>query len=134
MSRENVEAVRRSLDGWNRGDLDAWLEPSHPDVEWSSAITRRIEGTDAVYRGHAEVRRFWDEWHALWSLKIEASEIRDLGDTVLVLGRIQTHAGASGVDLEGPIAYVFQFEDGLARRVHAYLDPQDALEAVGLSE
>jgi hypothetical protein len=30
MSRENVEAVRRNMDAWNRGDIDAWVEASHP--------------------------------------------------------------------------------------------------------
>jgi hypothetical protein len=30
MSIENVDAVRRCLDGWNRGDVDAWLESAHP--------------------------------------------------------------------------------------------------------
>jgi ketosteroid isomerase-like protein len=65
---------------------------------------------------------------------IDISEARDLGDTVVVLGRIRTHGEASGIDLEGPVAYVFEFDGGLARKVRAYLDPQQALEAVGLRD
>ena len=70
MSRENVETVASLFEAWNRGDREGWLAPSHPDVEWSSAVVRQVEGTETVYRGRAEVERFWDEWHAVWSLEL----------------------------------------------------------------
>jgi ketosteroid isomerase-like protein len=132
MSKENVEKVRRSLDGWNRNDVDAWLQFAHPEAEWISEVARQVEGSETVYRGTAAMRRFWDEWHSVWEVAIQVSEIRDLGDTVLVLARLRTRGEASGINLERPIAYVFEFEGGLARKVRAYLDPQQALEAVGL--
>jgi ketosteroid isomerase-like protein len=134
MSRDNVDAARRSFDGWNRGDVDAWLESAHPDVEFFSEIARRIEGAETVVRGMAEMRRFRDEWHLVWDMRIDVSEVRDLGETVLVLARLRAHGEASGIDLEGPVAYVFEFDGGLVRTVRAYLDPQQALEAVGLPE
>jgi len=62
------------------------------------------------------------------------SEVRDLGNTVLVLGSIRTRGEASGVDLERPVAYVFEFDGGLVRKVRAYLDPQKALDALGLRD
>jgi ketosteroid isomerase-like protein len=133
MSQENVDAVRRALDGWNRGDVVAWLEPCHPEVEWFSAIQGRVEG-ETVYRGSAELRRFWDEWHSVWDLTIEVSEIRDLGDTVLALGRIRTRGKTSGIEVESPVGYVFEFDAGLVRKIRAYLDRAEALEAVGLRE
>ncbi len=132
MSRENVDAVRRCLDGWNRGDVDAWLETAHPEVEFVSEIATGMEGDEAVLRGVAELHQYWNDWHSIWNLKIEPREMRDLGETVLVLGRLRARGEASGVSLEQPVAYVFEFDGGLARRVRAYLDPQVALEAVGL--
>jgi ketosteroid isomerase-like protein len=132
MSQENVEKVRASLDAWNRGDVDAWLGPAHPEIEWVSQIVQSIEGSATVYRGHAEMRRFWDEWQTLWDVAIEVTETFDLGDTVLALANVRAHGEASGIDLERPIAYVFEFEDGLARRARAYFDQQEALSAVGL--
>jgi ketosteroid isomerase-like protein len=134
MSQENVEAVRRCLEGWNRNDLDAWLRDAHPEVEWFSAVSRAVEGAETVRRGLPEMRRFWDEWHSVWDLTVEIVETRDLGDTVIALGRMHTRGDASGVDLDSPVAYVFEFEAGLCRRVRAYLDHAEALEAVGLSE
>jgi ketosteroid isomerase-like protein len=48
MSQENVDVTRRSLEAWNRGDLDAWLETGHPEIEWISGIASEVEGTEAV--------------------------------------------------------------------------------------
>jgi ketosteroid isomerase-like protein len=134
MSQENVEAARRFFDGWNRGDFDAWVQDAHPDTEFSSAIMKLTEGRDRAYQGRGEMRTFWDEWHSLWNLHIEVAEIRDLGDTVLVLGRVQTRGRASGIELDSPVAYVCEFDEGLVRKVRAYLNRTEALKAVGLEE
>jgi ketosteroid isomerase-like protein len=118
MSRENVEIVKASIDGWNRGDFDAWMDSSHshPEIEWSSEVTMRMEGSEAVFRGWDGLRKYWDEWHSL------------------VIAQTRTQVEVSGIDIEGAVAYVFEFEGSLARRVRSYLDPRRALEAVGLSE
>jgi ketosteroid isomerase-like protein len=132
MSQEHVEKVRGSLDAWNRGDVDAWLESAHPQIEWVSEVARRVEGSETVYRGPAEMRRFWDEWHSVWDVTIEVTEILDLGDTVVALAHFRARGEASGISMERPIAYVFEFDEGLARKARAYFNPQEALEAVGL--
>jgi ketosteroid isomerase-like protein len=134
MSQENVDAVRTCLDGWNRGDVEAWLRDAHPEIEWYSAVSRAVEGADTRRRGLAEMRAFWDEWHSVWDLHIDIAETRDLGDTVLALGSMRTRGEASGIDLESPVGYVFEFEGRLARKVSAYRDHAEALEAVGLRE
>ncbi len=134
MSRENVEVVQRLVEAWNRGDRGGWLAGAHPEIEWSSAILRQVEGRDAITRGRAAMEAFWDEWHALWNLTVDASEVRDLGDTVLLLAEMRTEGKASGAAVERSIGYVFEFEDGLIRRANAYLSPVEALEAVGLRE
>ena len=131
MSQENVQMVSDSMDAWNRGDVDGWLLAAHPEVELLSEVARRLEGPDKVYRGHAGLRQYWVEWHAVWSLTIEVSDFRDLGDTVLALGHIRTRGEASGVGLNQEVAYVYEFEDGLARRVRSYFDIEEALEDVG---
>jgi ketosteroid isomerase-like protein len=134
MSQENVEVVRRAVAGWNRGDVDAWMEAAHPEVEWSSGVQRLVEGTQTVWRGRDEVRRFWDEWHALWDLSIQISEFRNIGDTIVALGQMQIRGKASGIDLDQSVAYVVEFDSGLIRKMSAYLDEVEALQAVGLSE
>ena len=34
MSEENVEAFKRGIDAFNRGDIDAFLEGLDAEVEW----------------------------------------------------------------------------------------------------
>ena len=134
MSEENVEAVRRSIDGWNRGDVDAFGQDAHPDIEFFSAIMRQAEGDERAFHGSREMREYWEEWHSLWDLHVEVSEIRDLGDTVLAFGGMRVRGKGSGVEVESPVAYVFEFDEGLFRKVRAYLDLGNALKAVGLEE
>ena len=132
MSEERVEQVRRALAAWNRGDVDAWLEGAHPEVEWISEIGRRLEGSDRAYRGLAGLREYWDDWHATWDVHIDLTDTIDAGETVIAIANVTTRGEASGIDLEQPVAYVFEFEDGLARRVRSYFDPQQALDAAGV--
>ena len=134
MSQENVEIVRRSMEGWNRGDFDAWGASAHQEIEFSSAIMRQAEGDERAFRGSREMRQYWEEWHSLWDLHVEVSEIRDLGDTVVAVGGMKVRGKGSGVEVESPVAYVFEFDEGLFRKVRAYLDPGEALKAVGLEE
>ena len=134
MSQENVEIVEGWARAWNRGDRDGWLAPTHSGVEWSSAIQRQVEGAEGIYKGQAEVGRFWDEWRALWNVHIDVSEVRDLGDSVLAFAEFRAKGKGSGAEVEQSIGYLFEFEDGLIRRAIAYLTPEEALEAAGLRE
>ena len=36
MLRENVEAVRRGLDAYQRDDFDSWLATIDPAIEWQA--------------------------------------------------------------------------------------------------
>jgi ketosteroid isomerase-like protein len=134
VSRENVERIRRNLDAWNRGDLDGWLETAGPEIEWISEMATRFEGGERVFRGADGLREYWDEWHSLWDVTIDVVEIRDLGQSILVIAQVRTRGVASGVNLEGDVAYVYDFDGDVATRCRSYLDLQAALEAVGLSQ
>jgi ketosteroid isomerase-like protein len=134
MSQENVEAVRRCLDAWNRGDFDAFVQDWHPESEFFSAFMVQAEGDVRPFRGPQAMRRYWDEWHSLWDLSVEVSETRDLEDTVVVVAGLKVRGKGSGVEIESALAYVFEFDNDLFRKVHTYLNLTDALEAVGLEE
>ena len=135
MSQENVEIVRSCIEEWNRGDFDWWFRRCHPDAEFHSSLTRRSEGGEGAWRGTAEVRRFVDALQGVWEeLSFEVSETRNVGDSVVALGTVKARGRASGVALESPIAYVFEFDGGLVQKTAAYLDHEEALKAVGLEE
>ena len=88
-----------------------------------------------MYRGHDGVREMFRAFYdALDEIHAEYSEIRDLGDRVVGIGRIRTRGTASGAATESPFACISDFQNGKSVRVRTYRDPQDALEAAGLRE
>lgn len=138
MSRENVETMRHAIEVWNEGDFDAYLSVvhavAHPDVEWYAVIAQLVEGQETVYRGISGMRRFWEEWHDVFDFRFDESDIRDLGEKVLVLSHVSVRGRTSEVGLHTPLALVATFDDGLLIRSESYLDHAEALEAVGLRE
>jgi len=134
VSQENVEAFKRAVAAYNRRDIDAFVEEFDPEVEWHSLVQVMFGGEESVYRGHRGLRegvRDMDE--ALAELQVEYSEIRDLGERIVVLGRVHGRGRASGAEFESPLNWVVEIRGGRATRMRDYLDPEDALKA-GLRE
>jgi ketosteroid isomerase-like protein len=73
-------------------------------------------------------RLMWEEIHT-----VEA-EFRDLGDCVLMLGRLQVRVRSSGAMLDSPSGVIFDFRDGKISRMRAYLAHGEARRAAGLAE
>jgi ketosteroid isomerase-like protein len=135
MSQENVEAFRRGLEAGNRGDVETLLEVLDPEVAWHSALHALLVGEATAFRGHDGVREMLGDLNeAFGEIQIEISEIRDLGDRLVAIGRTRARGEASGADVETPIGFVTDFKDGTAISIRGYLDPKEALEAAGLSE
>jgi len=132
MSQENMDYVRSSLEGWNRGDIDAWLGSPHPDIEFRTSGL--YPGIDSIYRGVAGLRRFWNTFREPWeSLQIRIDQAREVGDEVVVLGTFEGHA-RDGMSVKREVGWIFRFVDGLCVQVEGYATWKKALEAAGLSE
>ncbi len=133
MSPENVEIVRDGVEAWNRHDADLWLSYAAPDVEWMPAGPAAVERS--VYRGRDEVgaafNAVWQTWDVF---EFEESEVRDLGDSVLWLGRVKMRGSASQVELDQEFAIHTLVRDGKVVMVRAFLAWPEALDAAGLSE
>jgi ketosteroid isomerase-like protein len=135
MSQENVEAFKRGLEAGNRGDVETLLEELDPEVEWHSALHALLGGEQTVFRGHDGVREMLRDLNeAFGEIRIEMSEIRDLGDRLVAIGHTRTRGRESGAETETPLAFVTEIRNGKTISIQAYLDPRQALEAVGLSE
>ena len=135
MSRENVETFKRAADAYNRRDVEALLKELDPEVEWRSAILMPLGREARVHRGHEGVREgLRDVYQALAEFHVEYSEIRDLSDRIVGIGRVRMRDRQSGVETESPLVSVTDVKNGKGIRVWNYLDPKEALEAAGLSE
>jgi ketosteroid isomerase-like protein len=135
MSQENVEAIRRATDAYNRGDIDAVLEELDPKIEWHPLLQVLLGGEATVYRGHEGVRELYRDFdEAFTELQAEQSEFRDLGEQVVATGHFRGRGRESGASTETAIVWLVEFRHDKAVRIREYLDPAEALEAAGLEE
>jgi ketosteroid isomerase-like protein len=133
MSAENVEIAKLLLDAYNRRDLDAFDDLCTPDYEWFPALVRGFEG--GSYRGREGAEAYYRDIRETWEeLRVVAEEFRDLGDRVLVLGRMEGRGIGSGVPVDAPLASVYDFCGHKLSRCRVYLDHAEALRVAGLSE
>jgi ketosteroid isomerase-like protein len=136
MSEENVEAVRRGVQAWNADDLDAFLAELDPEVEWHPSIEPALEGGETTYRGHDGARKAWDDYRrGAWErLTMRIQEIRDLGESVLVLGQADLTARTTGLEFSEEVGSLMTFRGGKVITSRDFLSHAEALEAAGLRE
>ena len=129
MSQENVELVQSWFERWNRGDRDFSTDELHPDFQIVSRLqSEPFEGREGLHRWMQEIDEQFREW------ELAGDEWRETGDRVVVLGRVRLRGKESGVAVDQPHGWVFEFKDGKVFRFRHFARPQEALEAAGLSE
>jgi hypothetical protein len=57
-----------------------------------------------------------------------------VGNLAVLVGRIHYRGRGSGVETESAVGWVLKFSHGRVARFRAFREPEQALEAVGLSE
>jgi ketosteroid isomerase-like protein len=132
MSRENVEIVRRGVDSFNRRDIAAILTDFDQDAEWVE--DQRYPGAQ-TFRGPSGVERSITKWWEAWGeIVMELDETIDLGDRVVLSGRVQARGHNSDVAVEAPFGGVYEFRAGKVVRVQVLGSRDEAIEAAGRSE
>jgi ketosteroid isomerase-like protein len=132
MSQGNVEIVRRGVDSFNRCDITAVLSDFDHDAEWVEDQrypgARTFRGPSGVERS---IRKWWDAWG---EITMDLDETIDLGDRVVLAGRVCARGHDTDVAVEAPFGGVYEFRAGKVVRVQTLGSRDEALEAVGLSE
>jgi len=126
---ENVEVVRRMIDAFNRGDLDAVLDGSSDDFEFDFSHSRGP--LSGVYRGTDDARDFLTAFFEPWAaLDVELEELIELGgDRVLTVSEIRTRGQGSGVEVNATGAMIWTIRDGEVAAAKMYQTKAEALEA-----
>jgi ketosteroid isomerase-like protein len=130
MSQENVEIVRGVFERWSQGDFQAGtdlfdshvvlvLRPGFPDA----GAYVGAEGVADYMRG------FLEPWTRL---TMEAEELLDAGDSVLVTVRQRGVGGGSGVSTELHYFQLWTFRGGRLIRLESIRERSEALDAAGL--
>jgi ketosteroid isomerase-like protein len=136
MSQENVENLRAVLEAW---DVQAWkrgeVDVSLLDPEVTYEDTTLPDHIGETYRGHEGVIRATERWIEPYEdMTIELEGIVGAGDRLVSIHRVRGTARYTGIEGEGPLAYVWTFRAGKVIHFQSYREPDEALEAAGLSE
>jgi ketosteroid isomerase-like protein len=98
VSQENVEVVKRAFDAFDRRDVDGLVDLTTAHVEWLPGMPGIVAGDS--FRGREGVEQYFEGLAETWvEYRASVEELRDLGDRVLALGRLE---GSLGQSCPGP--------------------------------
>jgi ketosteroid isomerase-like protein len=129
MASQRVNWVKRQVEIWNSGDVDAFMERVPPDFEFTPDPSFPDAGT---YRG-AEVEAWIREWARTWqNNNLEVLGIEERGRTVLLESRWHLAATKTGGEIpvsDFNVVLWFDRGDELPTRMAAFFDRERAIEA-----
>jgi ketosteroid isomerase-like protein len=133
ISEQNVEVARQFLDAVTRRDLARLIALSDPEVEWRSFFALGEEG--GAYRGHAAFSQYISDLSDAWEIVRPEPDVGvEVGEVVVLIGRVHYRGKASGVETESAAGWMFKFRDGKVLRCRAFREPEQTLQTLGLSE
>jgi ketosteroid isomerase-like protein len=128
MSSKNVELVQTMLGAYLSGDQDGLRAIIAPAAEIYGAPGLINSGTYIGYDGFQEWIREWEE--AWDEVTYDLQEMIEIGDSIVVVpAHIVGRGAGSGVETDSLFGWLFEFRDDRAVRFHAYVNPDEALEA-----
>jgi uncharacterized protein len=131
VSQENVDVVRRVLEGWAQGDFSVGADLLAPDFEWRQFPEAVEPGTRRGAEVGQSLRRMFEVYE---NVTVEAEEFIDAGDRVVVLGRRRVTAKGSGLKLDMEVGMVWTLQDGKLVRNELFTSRAEALAAAGLND
>ena len=129
--RSKGEIIRSTFDRWSRGVRDVRTEDVDPDAEVVSQLADRVyRGYDGIRQWTADVLDSFDEWD------MRLDQIRELGgERALAIGSVHVRGRGSGVDVNAPCAWLFDFRGGRMARMEIFINRvDDAIEAAELRD
>ena len=138
MSQENVEAVSEWVTAIIAGNSDRLIELADPQVDYLPYLAA-LSGAAGAYRGHDGLRQYVRDLSEAWSeYAVEIHHLEDLGDHVLMEGRLRGKGRSSGLEVDSVMAWLHTFRpgggEGRYLRLRYFTSRSKALEAAGLSE
>lgn len=112
------------------GDFVAYVvEHFEPDCEYDP-----VEETGTVH-GRADLVNWHERWFEAWGeFWADVDEVIEAGDRVLTALTVHGRGGASGMQIDQGFFHVFDVRNHRILRIREFVEREEALEAVGLSE
>jgi len=138
MSQENVEIVRRALDGflsagYDMRKADDFFEVADPGIEFDIS---RTNPEAQVYRGRDGIIEALEQWVGTWdAYEAKALELMDMApDRVVTVIRERGRLKGSDAWVEHTRGAVWTIKDQRITRYEEHQDRAKALEAAGVRE
>ncbi len=127
-----VELAREGYAAFNRGDIGWIVDHVSPDIVWEEA--KEVPGS-AARAGVEHVERYLRSLHRQWDeIRFEPERIDRVGDYVLARARVIARGRASGVEVDAPVAHLFEIHGGRCHRVRTFFDRAEAEAAAAGQE
>ena len=129
-SQQNLDLITRGYEAFATGDREAVLSLLQPDVV-VEVHTDRPDIGRTTYHGHEGfLANFAEIEDVFEDLVIEAGQIIEDGDRLMVATRVRGRGKGSGVAIEARIFHVWTLRDGLAARLEVFSDERQARAAL----
>jgi len=124
--------LRAAYAAFNRGNIEAAVEPLDPRIEWSEPVEFPGGGT---YHGREAVKGYLTQSRAAWAEAIsEPERFITSGNRVVVFVHawVRPKDGSKWQDIR--LADVYTISNGKAIQMRAFADRQEALRWAGVEE
>jgi ketosteroid isomerase-like protein len=117
----------------SRSDFELMLLRYTADIDVNFDPEFAALGQGGTFRGHGGMLEMLEAFMEAWKWWETVPEIViDLGDRVLVLGRIRLSGNASGMELESEVGQLLTLRGGLIAHEQEFLAWDQGLRAAGL--
>jgi uncharacterized protein len=124
-----IAALRGAYAAFNRGDIDAAVDPLDDQIEWSEPAEFPGGGT---YHGRNGVKRYLTQSRAAWAeVNSEPEQLIPVGDRIVVFVHARVRPKDSNQWQDVRLADVYTFRNGKAIQMRAFADRQEALRWAG---
>ena len=124
-----IMALRGAYAAFNRGDIDAAVEPLDAQIEWTEPAEFPGGGT---YYGREGAKQYLAQSRAAWAEVIsEPEKFIPAGNRIVVFVHARVRPKDSHDWQEVRLADVYTFRNGKAIQMRAFDDRQEALRWVG---
>jgi ketosteroid isomerase-like protein len=124
-----IMVLRGAYTAFNRGDIEAAVEPLDAQIEWSEPAEFPGGG---MYQGREGAKQYLAQARAAWAEVIsEPEQFIPAGNRIVVFVHARVRPKNSHEWQEVRLADVYTFRNGKAIQMRAFADRQEALRWVG---
>jgi ketosteroid isomerase-like protein len=124
----DIEVVKAVFAAFAERDVEVMLAHAHEDIVFSP-VTADYAGRTEPYVGHDGLRAYFRDVGAVWDeLRVTPDEFRQLGETILVTGRVSARSPARTI--AGSSGWIWRVREGKVVYGRVYPSAAEAIAAL----